>query len=71
MAHGQVLFRNLEKEDALKIADSSMQVLLALLMSSHHASNVIEDALLCISALIEGRAIPTLLLQSPLVQLWR
>ena len=31
-----------------------MQVLLALLQSSHNASNVIEDALLCVSALIEG-----------------
>ena len=49
-----MLFRHLEKEDALKIADQSMQVLFALLMSSHHASNVIEDALLCVSALIEG-----------------
>jgi len=48
-----ILFRQLEKEDALKICDQTMQVLLSLLMSSHNASNVIEDALLAISALIE------------------
>jgi hypothetical protein len=29
-------------------------VILALLSSGHQASNVIEDALLCVSALIEG-----------------
>eukprot|EP00051_Salpingoeca_urceolata_P028386 m.486569 g.486569 ORF g.486569 m.486569 type:complete len:883 (+) comp24499_c0_seq1:219-2867(+) len=51
----QCLIRNMHKEDIISAADTIMQILLAMFQQSTKiaASNVVEDALMAVSALVE------------------